>query len=260
VVSYTPIRRGRLSSSKLSSDASGTVLTTGETSSVGEARTRAGCLLELRRWWPNDFEGSLQEFPQCCLIGGLRKGHNRGKGAIPLDQLFQFRQVSPQVADIRFYVIKTLSHRRQSRLCRRSFIRSAPLREKRAARVLDQDTVQQIATSTPTAYHGENLSLAPPDRDDGPNGTGHARTRSRMPDLEWLPSSDEGWSMAWMTPFAGARSPDGIRDAMRGGSEHRERWIRSRRMEEGRQIDQEVRGEFERARHMIHHRLVYHRT
>ncbi len=26
-------------------------------------------------------------------------------------------------------------------------------------------------------------------------------------------------------------------------------------MEEGRQIDQEVRGEFERARHMIHHLL-----
>lgn len=51
------------------------------------ARTRAGCLLELRWWWPNDFEGSLQEFPQGCLIGGLSPGEAQqfspfGNGAI----------------------------------------------------------------------------------------------------------------------------------------------------------------------------------
>ena len=61
-----------------------------------------------------------------------------------------------------------------------------PLREKRAARVRNGHAVHRIPASTPAAYHSQELALAPPDRDDDPDGAGHSRSRSRMPDLEWL--------------------------------------------------------------------------
>jgi hypothetical protein len=83
-----------------------------------------------------------------------------------------------------------------------------------------------------------------PDRDDDPDGAGHSRSRSRMPDLEWLSSSDEGRLPAWISPTGGhllaachhGRSGVGRRENIQ--------WlIQSWRMEEGRQIDQEVCGE-----------------
>jgi len=62
----------------------------------------------------------------------------------------------------------------------------APLREKRAARVRNVHAVHRIPASTPAAYHSQELATAMPDRDDDPDGAGHSRSRSRMPDLEWL--------------------------------------------------------------------------
>jgi len=57
-------------------------------------------------------------------------------------------------------------------------LESTPLREKRAAHVLNPHTVHRIPASTPAAYHGQKLALAPPDSDDRPNGAGHPRLAS----------------------------------------------------------------------------------
>src|SRR6266704_6884752 len=65
-------------------------------------------------------------------------------------------------------------------------ISQAPLREKRAARVHNVHAVHRIPASTPAAYQSQELATAMPDRDDDPDGAGHSRSRSRMPDLEWL--------------------------------------------------------------------------
>lgn len=105
-----------------------------------------------------------------------------------------------------------------SRQFRRSFISQAPLREKRAARVRNVHAVHRIPASTPAAYHSQELATAMPDRDDDPDGAGHSRSRSRMPDLEWLSSSDEGRLPAWISPSVGTCSPHAIMaEAASGG-------------------------------------------
>src|SRR5579859_5469205 len=97
-------------------------------------------------------------------------------------------------------------------------ISHAPLREKRAARVHNVHAVHRIPASTPAAYHSQELALAPPDRDDDPDGAGHSRSRSRLPDLVWLPPPDERRLPAWISPSVGTCSPHTIMaEAASGG-------------------------------------------
>src|SRR5258708_10883137 len=105
---------------------------------------------------------------------------------VALNQFFEFGHIPAEVPDIAAGGASKLSPTSESRQFRRSFISQAPLREKRAACVHNVHAVHRIPASTPAAYHSQELATAMPDRDDDPDGAGHSRSRSRMPDLEWL--------------------------------------------------------------------------
>jgi hypothetical protein len=50
--------------------------------------------------WPNDFESPLQKPVTGLPIYRHREGHDRGEGAVALDQFFEFCHLAAEVSDI----------------------------------------------------------------------------------------------------------------------------------------------------------------
>src|SRR5260370_16305671 len=70
-------------------------------------------LCERIRWWANDFVCSFQKLALRCPICRCREGPGPSKGAVPLDQLFQFGHISPEIANIAAQVVKAFPDLRE---------------------------------------------------------------------------------------------------------------------------------------------------
>src|SRR5260370_13586088 len=65
-------------------------------------------LCERIRWWANDFVCSFQKLALRCPICRCREGRGRSKGALALDQFFQFAHIPAEIPHISAYVTKAL--------------------------------------------------------------------------------------------------------------------------------------------------------
>src|SRR5258708_24505112 len=70
-------------------------------------------LCERIRWWANDFVCSFQKLALRCPICRCREGRGRSKGAVALDQFFQFGHIPAEIAHIAAQVVKAFPDLRE---------------------------------------------------------------------------------------------------------------------------------------------------